>query len=181
MSKEQGFIARWSQRKLAGRRGLDPEATVSSDEAKAGSSITAPAAPAVPAGGPLTSVELPPIDSLTKDSDFAPFLRAGVPAELRLAALRKLWTSDPVWALPERLDIHNLDYTFPSVPQLVRTAYRAGQGFLDATEKIAESSTPPTPIAGGAQGRPAGAREGDDTLIDQPRVVGCNDPDGNPK
>jgi hypothetical protein len=113
MSKEQGFIARWSQKKLTRRHGLNPEGAVSNDEAKAASSITDPIAPADPVGDPPSSEELPPIDSLTKDSDFAPFLRVGVPAELRLAALRKLWTSDPVWALPERLDIHNLDYTFP--------------------------------------------------------------------
>jgi hypothetical protein len=174
MSKEPGFIARWSQRKLAERRGLDPESAP--DNAPP---IAAPVAPSVPAGDSSIPQELPPIDSLTKDSDFTPFLRAGVPAELRLAALRKLWTSDPVWALPERLDIHNLDYTFPSVPQLVQTAYRVGRGFLDAAEKTAETAAPPTPTAGGSTIGSAAAREGDDTHIDHPQVVGCNDPGGS--
>jgi len=174
MSKEQGFLARWSQKKLAERRGLDPEGAPANAPP-----IAAPVAPAVPAGDSSIPQELPPVDSLTKDSDFAPFLRAGVPAELRLAALRKLWTSDPVWALPERLDLHNLDYTFPGVPQLVQTAYRVGQGFLDAAEKIAETAATPSPIAGGSKiGSPA-AREVDDTHIDHPQVVGCNDPDGS--
>jgi hypothetical protein len=185
MSKEQDFVRRWSQKKLAERRGLDSEAAPGSDEAKAGSPIAAPIPPADAGGDPSSSEELPPLDSLTKDSDFAPFLRASVSPELRLAALRKLWTSDPVWALPERLDIHSLDYTFPSVPQLVQTAYRVGQGFLDATEKIAEKAPPPTPIAGSAESKPTAGREGspetrsDDTVIDQAQPVGCNKADGS--
>jgi hypothetical protein len=38
---------------------------------------------------------LPPIESLGPDSDYAVFLKKGVPEALRIAALRKAWMSDP--------------------------------------------------------------------------------------
>lgn len=37
------------------------------------------------------------IASLTKDSDFTIFMRPGVPEEVRIMALRKLWTTDPIY------------------------------------------------------------------------------------
>jgi hypothetical protein len=38
---------------------------------------------------------LPPIESITAVSDITAFLRAGVPADLTRAALRRVWTADP--------------------------------------------------------------------------------------
>jgi hypothetical protein len=38
---------------------------------------------------------LPPIESLTAESDFGQFLRPGVPTLLRNAALRRMWSLDP--------------------------------------------------------------------------------------
>ncbi|KQP51936.1 DUF3306 domain-containing protein [Methylobacterium sp. Leaf108] len=38
---------------------------------------------------------LPSLDSLTADSDLAPFLKAGVPQVLRNAAMRRMWSLDP--------------------------------------------------------------------------------------
>ena len=40
--------------------------------------------------------ELPPIESLSKDSDFTPFLADKVPEFIRHRALQVLWRSDPV-------------------------------------------------------------------------------------
>jgi hypothetical protein len=39
--------------------------------------------------------KLPPIESITADSDIRPFLAPGVPAELTRAALRRAWAADP--------------------------------------------------------------------------------------
>ncbi len=39
---------------------------------------------------------LPSLDSIDKHTDITVFLQTGVPAELRLAALRRAWTVDPV-------------------------------------------------------------------------------------
>jgi hypothetical protein len=55
------------------------------------------------AAGPIASAtapqeqSLPDIESLTRDADFTVFMRPGVPDEVRVKALRKLWTLDPVY------------------------------------------------------------------------------------
>jgi hypothetical protein len=38
---------------------------------------------------------LPKIEDLTAETELAPFLRAGIPAALRKAALRRMWSVDP--------------------------------------------------------------------------------------
>jgi hypothetical protein len=59
------------------------------DGASAGSeAMAAPETPFDPAS-------LPSIESIAADTDIIAFLRAGVPAELTRAALRRAWTSDP--------------------------------------------------------------------------------------
>jgi hypothetical protein len=89
---DAGFLARWSKRKREARGGDPPPAERPAAPEPAPPATPAPAAqtraPAEPAP------PLPPIESLTHESDFTPFLREGVPAVLRNAALRKLW-SDP--------------------------------------------------------------------------------------
>src|SRR5262249_61108355 len=49
-----------------------------------------------PAGGPaFDPASLPPIESITAESDIRAFLTPGVPAELTRAALRRAWAADP--------------------------------------------------------------------------------------
>ncbi|MBL7309634.1 DUF3306 domain-containing protein, partial [Escherichia coli] len=38
---------------------------------------------------------LPSLEALTAETDLTPFLRAGIPAVLRNAALRRMWSLDP--------------------------------------------------------------------------------------
>ena len=45
--------------------------------------------------GPLDLASLPPIESLTSESDLSVFLQPGVPADLLCAALRGAWRLDP--------------------------------------------------------------------------------------
>jgi hypothetical protein len=162
----ESFVQRWSRLKRVDRarqNTLTPQKTETAipsppaEEEAANMPRTAPVgaesdhSPPAPrhAGGEATvgaqdETPLPPLESLTKDSDFAAFLRPGVPEELRQAALRKLWRSDPAWAGPEALDLHNLDYTLPGVPEIVRTAYQIGKGYLEALD---EAAAPPAPSA----------------------------------
>ncbi|WP_135470482.1 DUF3306 domain-containing protein, partial [Crenalkalicoccus roseus] len=88
---EEGFLARWSRRKRQAAAGAaEPEEPP-------------PAAPPAPAPAEARPEEeeafdlasLPPVESLTAASDITPFLRARVPALLRQAALRRLWSLDP--------------------------------------------------------------------------------------
>lgn len=86
MSDEDDFLARWSRRKRAARDGAaEPE--------PAAAEKTAPE-PEPAAGEPPEP--LPSLDDLTADSDLAAFLREGVPAALRNAAMRRMWSLDPV-------------------------------------------------------------------------------------
>jgi hypothetical protein len=91
------FLTRWSRLK----RETPEKETAAPDRAAepAPAEASEPAAPAAAAGEKQASAvdleALPSIDSLTAESDIAVFLREGVPAELRKAALRRAWTADP--------------------------------------------------------------------------------------
>jgi len=103
MSEPENFIARWSRRKRA-----------AAQEVEATKPATAPDAPgerapdaqreardaaAAPSGElpelPFDPASLPPLESITAESDIRAFLAPGVPAELTRAALRRAWAADP--------------------------------------------------------------------------------------
>ncbi|MBK3736217.1 DUF3306 domain-containing protein, partial [Azospirillum brasilense] len=85
--------------------------------------------------------DLPPVEELTLESDFTPFLRAEVPDDLHRQALRKLWTSDPVFANDDGLKDYADDYaSLFTGSSPVKTLYRVGKGFLDAAEEAAEKA-----------------------------------------
>ena len=96
----KGFLARWSRRKLeapeaAPDAGAEPSAD-SGAEAAGTSAGGTPAAP--PAGATAPAVDLsklPTLESITAGSDIRAFLSAGVPEQLKRAALRRAWTADP--------------------------------------------------------------------------------------
>ena len=106
MSRET-FLSRWSRRKLG-----DPASAPPGE----------PVSPSGTAESPVP-LDLPSIDDLNAESNFAPFLREGVPAELQSLALKKLWASDPVLSAMDPLDHHNLDYTTsPVLAQIAEVA-----------------------------------------------------------
>ncbi|MBX9634154.1 MAG: DUF3306 domain-containing protein [Magnetospirillum sp.] len=76
-------------------------------------------------------LDLPPVETLTKDSDFSAFLQTGVPEAVKRAAMAKLWSSDPLFSQPEVFDLHMEDYSFPTIPEVVKTAWRVGQGIVE--------------------------------------------------
>lgn len=91
MSEEgEGFLSRWSRRKRAVVEGRAPEepSPPAPLEAK-------PEAPPAEPGDDFDLASLPPIESLTIESDFKAFLHRKVPLELRAAALRRAWSLDP--------------------------------------------------------------------------------------
>jgi hypothetical protein len=115
-----GFLTRWTRRKRAvraaeaaervdtddvvEREAVDaaPRADVAEGDAAADggtASATARVSADPDASGTAEAAdplpELPDLDALTRESDLAPFLRAGVPAALRNAALRRMWSLDP--------------------------------------------------------------------------------------
>jgi hypothetical protein len=119
--EQEEFLARWSKRKALAREGVElpePDNDVAQDdEPEAGDADETAAAPHQGADGqgedaPAAVPELPPIESLGEDSDYAPFLAAGVPADVQRKALRKLFRS-PKFNVRDGLNDYDLDYSSP--------------------------------------------------------------------
>jgi len=127
---EGGFLRRWSRRKVEARQAERQD--VAHAEAAAEPARDAPTEAVDPAS-------LPDIDSLTVGSDFKVFMRAGVPAELRRQALRKLWRLDPKLANLDGLLEYGEDYTqVGRAGTAAKTAYQVGKGFLQRLDEVEE-------------------------------------------
>ncbi len=107
-----GFLSRWSRRKRGEAEAEGPTPAEAPPAAPA-STAAPPPALAAEAAPPPTEPEpefdlsqLPPLDTLTAESDFSVFFRPGVPAAIRGAALRKAWVADPLI----RDHVSSLDY-----------------------------------------------------------------------
>jgi hypothetical protein len=87
----ESFLLRWSRRKQAVAEAAEP-AKVPPDEGASQNAAHASRDAAAPAFDPAS---LPPLETITADTDIRAFFAAGVPAELTRAALRRAWTSDP--------------------------------------------------------------------------------------
>lgn len=98
---DEDFLSRWSRRKREAAQPFRntaqpatsavPDVPLSADNA----SITPPEARPAKAEDEFDLASLPPIESITATTDVTAFLRTGVPLELRRAALRRAWVSDP--------------------------------------------------------------------------------------
>jgi hypothetical protein len=100
-----GFsLRRWSQRKLDAAR-AEPAVAPAAD-VPAAPVATAPAARALTPVAP----ELPPIESLTPESEFAAFFKPEVDEMVKRAALKQLFC-DPRFNVMDGLDIYIDDYT----------------------------------------------------------------------
>jgi Protein of unknown function (DUF3306) len=97
------FLSRWSRLKREREDAEQVPAPVADLSADAPTPSTAQAADA-----PLP--ELPPIDELTPESDFRPFMDPRVPEALRRVALKKLY-ADPHFNVQDMLDDFAEDYT----------------------------------------------------------------------
>jgi hypothetical protein len=142
--REQGFARRWSRRKQAAREVARRDPAAKADE---------PPAPAASDGEELAprAPALPPVEELTAESDYTPFLAREVPAELRRMALRKLWRSDPVLANLDGLNDYDEDFASLGAGKLVRTAYRIGKGLAaqaDAGEEPGEGAADEPEVTG---------------------------------
>jgi hypothetical protein len=92
MSGQSNFLSRWSRLKRESEaRPPGPEVAEpphSTELAEAESS-------AIRELPPEELAALPRLEDLTPETDLAPFMRVGVPASLRNAALRRMWALDP--------------------------------------------------------------------------------------
>jgi hypothetical protein len=90
-----GFLSRWSRRKRAVEQAQpaepQPPAVPETPEAVA----TPEPDQATPELAADEIAALPSLEDLTAETDLTGFLRQGVPASLRNAALRRMWSLDP--------------------------------------------------------------------------------------
>jgi hypothetical protein len=93
MSNPEDFLQRWSRRKHDAADRRKPSAAAEATEEPA---------PAIPEAAtqdasdpPLDLASLPPIETIGAGSDIRAFLAKGVPEDMKRAALRRAWASDP--------------------------------------------------------------------------------------
>jgi hypothetical protein len=102
MSEPENFIVRWSRRKHAAAERID-EKTLGektsgekTPEARKAPVTSEAADERTPSSElPFDIAKLPPLESITGESDIRAFLAPGVPVELSRAALRRVWAADP--------------------------------------------------------------------------------------
>jgi hypothetical protein len=101
-------LKRWSQRKRAAARAAaaDPIVGPAPDTIVPAAAVAADAPPAPVA----ETTPLPPVESLTFESDYSAFMQPKIAEETKRAALRKLF-SDPSFNVMDGLDIYVGDYT----------------------------------------------------------------------
>jgi hypothetical protein len=157
----EGFsLRRWSRRKLEAARedaAKDAFAAVPpTPEPPAATSVPGNAAPP-PAAVPT---ELPPLESLTPESDFTAFMQPNVDAGLRRQALKKLFT-DPHFNVMDGLDIYIDDYTKPDpipasvLERLAQSGFVRGLGAPPPDEPAPPSSATGVAASDGAPVAPS--------------------------
>jgi hypothetical protein len=157
------FFSRWSQRKQAVAKGLPvsepvappsstgmPGAPGSSDLQQGTKASTPPPDSGQAEARPheVPAEPMPSLDdarTLTPDSDFQPFMRPGVSADVRNVAMKKLF-ADPHFNVMDGLDIYIGDYNTPDpLPAGMLEKMVGAQllGLFDKTEEAAAKTATP--------------------------------------
>jgi hypothetical protein len=147
-----GFLGRWSKRKLEVKQGKavekepveaalpmpSPQPSPASGRGSEGTGISP--APLRGEGGGEGTVDQPPpptledVESLTPQSDFRRFTAADVAPEVKNAALKKLF-ADPHYNVMDRLDVYIDDYSQPDPLPYAMLRQLAGAKFLGLFDK----------------------------------------------
>ena len=140
MTRDDDFLSRWSRRKHAVRRGDEVEkAAPKAQDTPPAPVVTAPAQP------PKADTPLPPVESLTPESDFAPFMRDEVDPVLRRQALKTLFR-DPRFNVMDGLDVYIDDYSKPDpIPPEWLGKLRQMAHLGDCAPSVADSGAPEEP------------------------------------
>lgn len=172
------FFSRWSRRKAQVRTGQAPAAEPAAQPtapkpapsptapvARTGGATAAPpsapapnakTAPAANAAEPPPALTLDDVARLTRDADFSPFVGRQVPAQVRNAAMKKLFT-DPHYNVMDGLDIYIDDYSKPSPLSAAMMAKMVGAQFLklvDDSNEVKPAAAPATPPTAEAEAAP---------------------------
>ena len=99
-------LRRWSQRKLDAARSPPP---AMGDPASVSAKISHEVAP-LPSASAAAPAPLPPVESLTFESEFAPFFKPTVDEPIKRAALKQLFRH-PRFNIMDGIDVYIDDYT----------------------------------------------------------------------
>jgi Protein of unknown function (DUF3306) len=140
MSEPENFIARWSRRKREAaedaettKASVAPEgvadgARAGDDERKPSDAPTARSDAREPREPSFDPTRLPPIETITAESDIRAFLAPGVPPELTRAALRRAWAADP--KIRDFVGLADYDWDFNAPGAMT------GFGSLEMTDEL---------------------------------------------
>jgi hypothetical protein len=150
--KPDGFsLERWSRRKREAARETAPAAAPAPVPPVAAPVVAPVAAPRVPPPAPL-----PPVDSLTPDSDFTAFLQPKVDEAVKRLALKKLF-ADPHFNVMDGLDVYIDDYTKTiEIPPDVLERLMSNFAFDPPATR---GEKPPTPPVDSTDAAPAAPEE----------------------
>ncbi len=149
-----GFLSRWSRRKVDARGGkplAEPVALPAQPAVAAQHSEKNAALPQVASAQTAPETEAPALTlddvrALTAESDFKPFAARSVAPEVRNAAMKKLF-ADPHFNVMDGLDIYIDDYSKPDPLPLSMLKNLASAHFMKLVEP-----DPADPVAAGAPG-----------------------------
>lgn len=162
--EEGGFLSRWSRRKLEARQAqpatpnANPRPENPSTDAAAGLNVPQTASQTgTSSSAPMAPPPLPPLESLTPDADFSPFMAKGVEKNARNSALKTLFT-DPHFNKMDGLDVYIDDYTqhTPIPMEMLKSLKQAQMLFADEAKNV---EPPVTPAATVNEGNPALQRQ----------------------
>jgi len=172
MSSEDRPLSRWSRRKAEARRKRGSAAPAIGEAPQAAPPAQSPA-PQDADAPPPDLPDLPDVESLTAESDFAAFMKEGVPKHLRTLALRKLWASDPAFNVIDEMVEYGEDFTDGGalIANLKDVLEDAKEKSAGAKEKVAAEKE-------GAEEREQPTPEGEDDAEADPEDAGDPDAEG---
>lgn len=187
MSDDASFLSRWSRlkRRTSLERQAPPKAPVApqaapveapSQDERQISSTAAPVSVEKPQEGEeaVDLSKLPPLESLGPNSDYSMFMRKGVPEDLRMKALRRMWMTDPLLAGPEVLDMYAWDYTgVDGHKPLVRPVIEAVAAVAKTVKETIADTQRKSETRDGAAGSSAStAPQHDDAAVEDAKSTG---------
>ena len=147
----ESFFSRWSRRKqevgheaqaAAPARAPEPQAQTPTPASQGHASALQQSEPEASRSDAMALPTLDDVQTLTPESDFQPFMQQGVGAQVRNAAMKKLF-ADPHFNVMDGLDIYIDDYSQPDPMPAGMLAKMASAQFLKLVPEPGENPERP--------------------------------------
>jgi hypothetical protein len=183
LPEDEPFFSRWARLKKESRElpaaeaagsEVPPAPPTADGQAADGNEQASPPSEAAQATAEANAPpqELPPLESLTAESDFRAFMQPGVDDALRRTALRKMW-QNPVYGVVDELDPFRADFAaFTPLGDIVTSdmKFHAERLLREQLEKAAESAES-AGVASEETGTPGTGEAGEVRTSDAPNAA----------